>query len=280
MFIAMAAAILTAACSSNDSDEVASQQVPLVINASIDGGNNTRTSLVSSFGRGDKIGVYMDSYRNKPFSTTDGKTFTSSGHLYMSDNSYTVRAYYPYTSDASYFVLTSIPDYCFDILCAEGKAYIFSGAVDLKFRHLLSLLTFNISLGDGWGSSASKTVERIDVSGLLTDGMFTAPDEITECEKGTISFGYTTLGGGITALAIPQTADKMTLTVSYANADYSGEIEIPDGELKANHNYVFNATIDKSAVGLTVTLESDNDGYDIDGWISSDGGDKEASYTD
>jgi hypothetical protein len=242
-----------AACSSENLD---TPQVPLTINATIDG-VATRAE-VTSFTADDIIGVYAGGKEDVRFDTSDGKNFSislmSDTKIYFTSDEMDVEAYYPY-NDYGSFSTTDQEDVT-DYLYAKGTASAVTGNADLVFKHLLSKLIINFSLGDGYSSSTIDTdkLSSISVTGLKTNGKFTLPGTITITDdtEGAITPEMSGATGKLRV--IPQSLESFTLTATYDGNEYAATVPVKDGELLANKNYIYNVKIDQEK--LTVSSSS------------------------
>jgi hypothetical protein len=262
---AAAATLLLTACSNDDAPDVAAfQRVPLVINASVvEAGTRAE---VSAFQAGDQIGVYVGSSLDVPFevnpaegggicfSTTDGKTFTSSKLLYFDSEEVPIKAYYPY-HEAYEWSLGSTNQYARpdDILYAEGTVHVATGKVDLVFYHQLSKLTFNVTWGEKYGGGQKgKDIDLIGlkVNGLITTGVFTAPNTIiADGNMGTLNIAYPDMTS--TYMVIPQDVTSFELVTQclllidpYPIVKNSTTVPVPSGKLESGKNYIYNVTIE------------------------------------
>jgi hypothetical protein len=260
------AAMTFAACSSENLD---TPQVPLTINATIDG-VATRRSDVYDFGIDDVIGVYAGDAKNYKFvhemeSSILFEPSEDAYKIYISSDNMPVKAYYPYNKDGSMSITTSsqtgtgITDY----LYGEGTASAIDGKAHLVFHHLMCEITLKFSLGEGYsGSYVINKTGSVTIDGIKTEGSYTAPND--KIDLSSDSGETITLNGGETLdmdatmklRIIPQTLESksFTLTVTYDGNEYAATVPVKDGELKANKNYIYNVKIDKEK--LTVSSSS------------------------
>jgi hypothetical protein len=247
------AAMTFAACSSENLD---TPQVPLTINATIDG-VATRAE-VTSFISGDIIGVYAGGKEDVRFDTSDGKNFSisliSDTKIYFTSDEMDVEAYYPYSDYGSFS--TTDQDEITDYLYAKGTASAATGNADLVFTHLLSKLTINFSLGDGYSSPTIGTgmLTSISVTGLKTNGTFTRPGTIAINDNTEDAMTPEVSDATAKCLVIPQSVESFTLTATYDGNEYAATVPVKGGELLANKNYIYNVKIDKEK--LTVSSSS------------------------
>jgi hypothetical protein len=247
------AAMTFAACSSENLD---TPQVPLTINATIDG-VATRAE-VTSFIDGDIIGVYAGGEKDVRFDTSDGKSFSislmSDTKIYFTSDEMDVEAYYPYSDYGSFS--TADQEYATDYLYAKATASAVTGNADLVFKHLLSKLTINFSLGDGYSSPTIGTgkLTSISVTGLKTNGTFTRPGTIAITDNTEDAMTPEVSDATAKCLVIPQSVESFTLTATYDGNDYAATVPVKDGELLANKNYIYNVKIDQEK--LTVSSSS------------------------
>jgi hypothetical protein len=276
-------AILFAACSSNENEELTSQ-VPLSIDATLSDAT-TRSEVVTSFTADSELGVYMGSYQNCLFTTSDGTTFnpaTASGStsnaIYFDSETETVQAYYPYSAEASSAAGLTLDatseEGLPDLLFAKGTGRLATGKAKLQFNHLLSRITFQLTLGDGFSGTntsvsagtASTTAlpYTLTLSGLVAKGSYQAPsDKVTisgeataEDFSATGTFASATKGATATSslTVLPQTVSgDVTLTCQLDENGAAFTTTVPLTALESGNNYVFNAKL--STDGLTVATE-------------------------
>jgi hypothetical protein len=253
------AAMIFAACSNSDSLDQTAQQVPLTINATIDG-EATRMSG-NAFETGDKINVLIgDATTYTLFSTEDGTSFTAENPVYFNAEKIVIKAYYPY--DCATDINTAEQSSVKDILYAAGTASILTGSVDLTFRHLMAKLTLKFSLGEGYSSSIDDTLlTDVTVTGIMTTGTFTAPGTI-ETKGDKASIVPTMSGAAGTCLIIPQETESLELTATYDGNEYAATVPVKGGKLEANMNYIYSVKIDKEK--LTVSSSSSVAAWDVE----------------
>jgi hypothetical protein len=281
------AATMLAACSNADGpDELATQQVPLTISATI-AEAGTRAAI-NSFNKTSKIGVYVDcatdtypSNGGSCFTTTDGATFTSSDLFYFDKQEVPVKAYYPYNStNKRSFFCNEQPQTVIDFLHAEGTANAATGKVNLEFHHLLTKLTFNFSWSEDFDSSVTSNVTygNIMLSDLISKANFIAPDSIdlSNSTHGTIlvtnRLKY--------AIVIPHDVESFGISVNceIANQSYTftGTVPVPSGRLESGKNYIYNVTICKT--GLTVSPATAIEKWTVDDHTTDEDETIEANY--
>jgi hypothetical protein len=242
-----------AACSSENLD---TPQVPLTINATIDG-VATRAEMTSFIDDEKGIGVYAGDRENVCFTTDDGSNFnvpSQESPVYFNSDEMEVEAYYPYNYDGTF--VTKNQKYILDYLYAKGTAMAAVGRVNLVFRHLLSKITVNFSLGDGYSSPTIDTgkLSSISVTGLKTNGTFTRPGTITITDDVEAAITPVMTDATCKCLVIPQSVESFTLTATYNGNEYAATVPVKGGELLANKNYIYNVKIDKEK--LTVSSSS------------------------
>lgn len=252
-----------AACSSNEKDEPTSQ-VPLSIDATLSSAT-TRGEAVTSFAADSQLGVYMGDYKNCLFTTSDGTTFTpatstsASNIIYFDSETEEVEAYYPYSEETSVALDATSDDGLPDLLYAKGTGRLATGKAKLQFDHLLSRITFQLTLGDGFSAALSY---KLTLSGLVAQGTFNAPSEVTLSNESTASDitaegSFYSTAAAITStcslMVLPQTpSGDVTLTCQFDENGPEFTATVPlTAALDAGNNYVFSAKIDKN--GLTVT---------------------------
>jgi hypothetical protein len=244
------AAMTFAACSSENLD---TPQVPLTINATIDG-VATRAEK-TSFGEGAQIGVYAEGKENVLFTADEKVNFVSETPIYINSDEMTVKAYFPYSSTTtSKEIKTTDQMALTDYLYAEGKASAVTGKADLVFHHLLSQITLNVSYGEGYDSDQTLSYYKVDLGGLKTKGTFTPPStvEATGGEDDNIRISCNTSSTAI--IVIPQQVESFSLTILIDQTEYAATVPVKGGELLANTNYIYNVKIDKEK--LTVSPSS------------------------
>jgi hypothetical protein len=256
------AAMTFAACSSENLD---TPQVPLTINATIDG-VATRSADVYDFGIDDVIGVYAGDAKNYKFvhemeSSILFEPSEDAYKIYISSDNMPVKAYYPYNKDGSMSITTSSQNGITDCLYGEGTASAIDGKAHLVFHHLMCKITLKFSLGEGYSSSyvINKT-GSVTIDGIKTSGTYTAPND--KIDLSSDSGETITLNGGevldmdatLVLRIIPQSVESFTLTVTYDGNEYAATVPVKDGELLANKNYIYNVKIDKEK--LTVSSSS------------------------
>jgi hypothetical protein len=256
------AAMTFAACSSENLD---TPQVPLTINATIDG-VATRSADVYDFGIDDVIGVYAGDAKNYKFvhemeSSILFEPSEDAYKIYISSDNMPVKAYYPYNKDGSMSITTSSQNGITDCLYGEGTASAIDGKAHLVFHHLMCKITLKFSLGEGYSSSyvINKT-GSVTIDGIKTSGTYTAPND--KIDLSSDSGETITLNGGevldmdatLVLRIIPQSVESFTLTATYDGNEYSATVPVKDGELLANTNYIYNVKIDKEK--LTVSSSS------------------------
>jgi hypothetical protein len=251
-----------AACSSENLD---TPQVPLTINATIDG---VATRADDSFGEGAQIGVYIEAETeaetrtNVLFQTSDGSNFsTPSGvaPIYFNSEEMVVKAYYPYNENGSWTVQTTDQNSLQNYLYAECKASAATGTAVLTFKHLLCKLTLKFSLGEGYDGIAMDAPSSVTIDGIKTEGVYNAPYEridVLNSSGETLSISSGLVGTTVELRVIPQTLESksFTLTATYEGNEYSATVPVKDGELLANKNYIYNVKIDQEK--LTVSSSS------------------------
>jgi hypothetical protein len=244
------AAMTFAACSSENLD---TPQVPLTINATIDG---VATRADDSFGEGAQIGVYAEGKENVLFTADEKVNFVSETPIYINSEEMTVKAYFPYSSTTtSKEIKTTDQMALTDYLYAEGKASAVTGKADLVFHHLLSQITLNVSYGEGYDSSQTLSEYKVDLGGLKTKGTFTPPSTVEATGGEDDNIRISCFYESSTALiVIPQQVESFSLTILIDQTEYAATVTVKDGELKANKNYIYNVKIDQEK--LTVSSSS------------------------
>jgi hypothetical protein len=248
------AAMTFAACSSESLDTPAS----LTINATIDG-VATRAEVTSVNDIGE-IGVYTNDRSNILFKLSNGTTIYSEAKIYVTSEDMVVKAYYPYINSGTESINTTDQDDVSDYLYAEGTASVETGTADLKFHHLMSKLTLNVSYGEGYSSSESLSHYSIEVSGIKTTGTFTAPDDVVATGGENELMVQDCWESPATLLVIPQDIKSFTLTVLIDRNSFSATVPVKGGKLEDGKNYIFTAKVDKEK--LTVSSSSVITGWD------------------
>jgi hypothetical protein len=259
------AAMTFAACSSENLD---TPQVPLTINATIDG-VATRSADVYDFGIDDVIGVYAGDAKNYKFvhemeSSILFEPSEDAYKIYISSDNMPVKAYYPYNKDGSMSITTSSQNGISDCLYGEGTASAIDGKAHLVFHHLMCKITLKFSLGEGYSESyAISKTGSVTIDGIKTEGSYTAPNDKIDLSSDsgeTIALDRGALPLDMDATMelriIPQTLESksFTLTATYDGNEYSATVPVKDGELLANKNYIYNVKIDQEK--LTVSSSS------------------------
>lgn len=244
-----------AACG-NDDNSANGANTPLTINATISG--ETRSSGLTSFAEGDEIGVYMGSYENEEYSTTDGSNFSAVGDgVYYDYDKQSVVAYYPYSSDGKIEVNTAEQSRELDILYADdATAYKVLNNAKLTFHHLMSRVTLNFKLNYGYDDKTLDMNDITDVklSGLITKAEFTAPSTLTAgTETGDITINPTSTTEGL--IVVPQQSSTVTLQLRYNGKLYTKTF---DANYEAGKNYSYDIKISK----YFLTVDSWVDGND------------------
>lgn len=283
------AATMLAACSNADGpDELATQQVPLTISATI-AEAGTRAAI-NSFNKTSKIGVYVDcatdtypSDGGSCFTTTDGATFTSSDLFYFDKQEVPVKAYYPYNSTNKQICDCRHSQLVIDYLHAEGTANAATGKVNLEFHHLLTKLTFNISWSEDIDDSVISNMGYggIVLQHLKSRAYFVAPDSL-DLSSMTGMGSIVIMPPTKTAIVIPQELDSFSIVVNYTANDYSqsygftGTVPVPSGRLESGKNYIYNVTICKT--GLTVSPATAIEKWTVDDHTTDEDETIDANY--
>lgn len=250
---------MVAACSSENEEPLSGTS--LTLHATIDEAI-TRSSGISSFSADDQIGVYMGSdYQNIKFSTSDGSNFKPVDNvMYITRKEQTVEAYYPY--NRSYYVDTSpmreqTKD--LDILYAKGSANSLTGTAELTFKHLMTKIQINVSLGAGYkdevGTDESKA-QDVKLSGFITFGLFTPPCniELTAYTE-TLEVGDLSFDEEQELLMFPQTMETFTIKLHYDDKLFTSKLKNVIWE--PGHKYNYSCRVEKEALVVT-TEEIDN----------------------
>jgi hypothetical protein len=251
--------LATTACSSDDKAANGAEKL-LTINATI--GGETRSSGVTSFADGDKIGVYMGSYKNVAYATTDGSSFSAVAEgIYFNNDKHSLAAYYPYSTDDKIEVNTAEQSDKLDILCTDSTTmYITLNTANLTFRHLMSRVTLNFSLNYGYDETIDiSKISDAKLSGLITKAEFTAPSTLTAgTEKGDLAITPATTTESL--IIVPQQSSAVTLQLRYDGKLYTKTF---NANYEAGKSYSYDIKISKFA--LTVdSWEEGNDATDKD----------------
>lgn len=253
------AAMIFAACSNSDSIDQAAKQVPLTINATIDG-EATRSN---SFGDGAQIGVYAGGKENVLFTADKDVNFTSETPIYFSSEKMTVKAYFPYSSSENTSKVINTADQTFltDHLYAEATASAATGTANIVFRHLLSKVTLNVTWGAGYDNNNGVSTYSVTVSGLKTKATYTLPGTI-EIADDSDDIHLTSRQSKTELLLIPQEAESFTLNIIIDRNEYAATVPVKGGKLEANTNYIYSVKIDKEK--LTVSSSSSVAAWDVE----------------
>jgi hypothetical protein len=275
-------AILFTACSNQGNEELTSQ-VPLSIDATLTE-TTTRGEIVTNFDADSQLGVYMGDYKNRLFTTSDGTTFNpaatsseASNAIYFNSATETVKAYYPYSEEAGSaqgLTLDASKEELPDLLYAEGSGVMATGRAKLKFNHLLSRITFQITLGEGFEESSAMTSNTeenasttlpytLTLAGLKVVGSYQAPNAaitLTDDAAKEISTESSFTSASINAtssctfMLLPQTvANTITVQCQFTENGPAFATSVPLSQLEAGKNYVFHATISKNKLTITST---------------------------
>lgn len=271
-FIALTLSTLLLSSCGSDKDSPIPDNNPVIFQASI--GNITRASG-TSWDSGDAIGIYAlnagetfpsgvyNSKNNIKYTTTGDGTFTAQSNAisFPDEGQLSFVAYYPYTdpiNNYSYSINVSNQSdpTAIDLLYSNNATSLgkTTTAVSLQFKHMLSMMSLNISIGNGISSLDGMTASIKD---LKTSGTLNLAD-------GTISAGTTTesitpvLSGTanaktLTAIVLPK-QDFKNATVSITLNGKTYEWKPESQELDPSKKYTYSLQLNSS--GLTAIQPS------------------------
>lgn len=279
-----AAAALSLAACSNESEPATDAPVALTVNADIAGVQQTRASK-DSFSAADQIGVTVKD--NKGGNTTgtnvlytassDAATFTSTAPIYFLDGkTVTFSAYWPYDAtltddDLTIKTPTTVANQDkVDFLYGEGSGNASStSGIDIEFNHSMSKLTFTFLAGEGASADASfanNLDESYQIEGLVLSGAFDTTTGIAEADSEAdpeaLSPAFETTTDGITSSLIvyPQTPKEVKLTLTYKSMTYAAYITVPAANtatpagFQPGNNYAYTVTLNQT--GLKISSSS------------------------
>ncbi len=270
---ALAAAMFAAACTKND-EPGAAQDEAVRFNASIAQTPATRTTGGGdTWAAGDKVGIFMIASaspdllaENQPYTASPAGELTPDGEpMYYPQDGSTVdfTAYYPYNAAVTAETLdltvagqtTEAAQNALDVLWARTPGMSKgSPAVGLAFGHVLSKVTFNITLGAGLDALTGDDATEVIFSGMpalaelgLRSGFLTPT---TVGDFAALKAATSSADASFTALVVPQ-PDGAGRTVRFAVGGDTFSWTIPDGEaFAAGEHYVYPVTI--NLTGITV----------------------------
>lgn len=286
LFATAAASVLLAGCSTEELLPHDGTRTPVSFTAAVQTAQpaatpHTRTTIFNGqtiWMWGDRVGVYMyEAGSDKIIAGAENSAYTVNNSTstlspdgtpiyYPMDQAVDFVAYYPYLTDP--VVEPSITDQSLiskqcavDYLYSDNAKNIRSSRnpVALEFRHLMSKVKFDITLGDGLaGGRITKatlydqyTDLRVDLrngSVVLKPGSLLGP--ISMLNSGA------SLAATFTALIAPITPSENTSIVITVNGrEYTGTVSL-DFTPESNTMYVFPVTVQNSRVTVgTATIE-------------------------
>lgn len=238
----------------------------------------------------DRIGItgIGTSYDNVPYILKNG-TFEADGTViyFHSTEEVVFRAYYPYSPTGALLTVTTDADAqedqpAIDFLFATGATgsttspnvsfvdNTKTGGEDYSFHHCMSQLTLTFMEGSGVNFDLNKPTQYT-LSGLKLEGTFdtatgiAAVGDQAQAEELTM-----TLDGALQSSVIlfPQNVNSLPLNVLHNGQTYSTTLTVPDSELMAGKNYMYNVFIKNK--GITIELAG------ISGWETVEGDDAHA----
>ncbi len=271
----LAVAMLAAGCAKNN-EPGAPQGDAVRFSASITqtpGGNQTRTTGGGdSWVAGDKVGVFMLAAggtdagaaieSNHPYTASAAGVLTPDGDpMYYPQNGNTVdfTAYYPYNAAASSGTLDltvagqtdETAQNALDVLWARtpGKRQG-SPTVGLAFGHVLSKVTFNITLSDGSAATAvTLTGMPLTASLDLADGTLT-PGATGNIAAQKVSAAPSGFAASFTAIIVPQQGGAgRTARFTVGGSTYTWDIPAAES-WEAGRHYVYPVTVNLTGVSV------------------------------
>ena len=298
--IISACAVLVALAScSNDLSQPTAEDTPIRIQANV-GGITTRAAhnLLSSFGSGDAINVYITenttansgktsganysptvyTHNGSQFNTTTPQYFPSNG------NGIDVWAVYPSTvteSSNTYFTIesnqTSDTDYKnSDLMFAqklENKTK--TDDITLSFSHQLSKIIVKLEkeggvdgVLDGATIKLTNVIKKIALTSVDGSGITLGNLSSVQEDKGELTIGkYAT--NGAAAIVIPQSASSMKFKVELDNGgSYTADMPNTTTQFEPNKEYTFTLTLKANAITVSASIKA---------WAQTDGGSSDAT---
>lgn len=290
LFAAAAASVLLAGCSAEELLPQDDSSAPVSFTAAVQTAQpaatpQSRTTISDGktvWSRGDRVGIYMlkaggtvsddilPGAENSPYTVNPStSTLSSDGTPIHYPNGQAVDfvAYYPYLTDPQ-VVDPPIGDQsstnkqcALDYLYSDNAKNIQPGQtpVALEFRHLLSKVKFDITLGDGL------------TDGRITKAVLTGQNKgfQVDLRKGEVN-GIAGMNGSIfmlksaasagfdatfTALIAPITTPNSAVIITVDGREYTGTVSL-DFVPASNTMYVFPVTVQNSRVTVgTATIE-------------------------
>lgn len=254
-------------------------------------GSETRTAAGGDeWAAGDRVGIFMLAAGgvittvadvladNAPYAVADpatGVLAPEDGDMYYPmEGGVDFAAYYPYDAQTGGTLAIDAIDQsdpaALDVLWARTDGVVKSTeAVNLAFGHVLSKITFNITLGDGLEDLTGDDATAVSFIGMpasatfdLSDGSLTpgAADEFTAQETGA-SAG---VDATFSALIIPQEAGTAVRKAIFSVGGGTYVWNIPEATaFAAGDHYVYPVTVQKTGVtvGAPIIAEWDQNDH-------------------
>lgn len=269
--LTLAAIALTAVACDKNYNQPAEQVVAAVINASIDNAPLTRASG-TVWAPNDQIGITTTSeertqYTNIAYTYQDKKFQPLESTIYFqSDDEVTFRAYYPYCgtagtdpgvinveTGADFQTAALQPD--IDFLYADGAtASKFQPEVKFSFAHCMSQLTLTFIEGNdiSFATLEGYTLDNLKTTGTFDTATGTATATAGQAQPLTIDLTASTVTNGKCTsqlIVLPQPAPTgLPIHIPVDGETYNATLHIADDELQPGNNYVFNITVNKTAI--------------------------------
>ncbi len=268
LFAGVAAMAMTS-CSNDIDFGGSSEGGKLQVSADIDE-VRTRASG-TSWDANDAIGVSEEgssTYTNVKFVTTDGDgKFTSEESFYLlGDESHTIKAYYPYSEDASSnttITFTEPTDFMYGTATATRQ----SPEAKLLFKHQMSQVSFTLSDPAATKADATSSEAVVTLHNIVKGGTFdTTTGTVT---PGTETGDYkitTTMGSKASFILPPQTFtdNKVLVSVKYNDKTYSASISLDKSTQGSDTQYTLAVSKDTESSNLDVSSETITDWTPID----------------
>ena len=266
-----------AACSSEKEENAQEHGVPMSISTEI---TQTRSAITgTTFGNGDKIGVYAlnsggtqyDTGSMNMQSAFNGTNWTfPTGSVYLKTPNATVYAYYPYnaTNTTTTVPVNILPndstgqtDYLYGTASSVVNAT--NPKAQITFKHALSMITLSITKTDGGtGAGLLTSVSLKNASAKTVLSTKGSMDIISGTITPTADT-YATLSANVNQkmdLSTPVTTDflfipvktsaDLILTITVDGRMY--DVALPSTDFKAGNKYVFPVTVSVTNNKLTV----------------------------
>ena len=284
--ISVCAVLVALGSCSNDLSQQGAEDTPIRIQANV-GGITTKAAhnLLSSFGSGDAINVYItENTTNKTTSsggtytpmeyTHDGSQFNATTTQYFpsNGNGIDVWAVYPSTVTKSSTDFTIESDQTNDANYKKSDLMFASKLtnqkknddITLSFSHQLSKIIVKLDretgvdgVLDGAVIKLTDVVKKTALTSVNGDGITLGSLSSDAGDKGELTIGTYDATNGTAAIVIPQSASSMKFKITLANGgSYTAAMPNNTTAFAANTEYTFTLTLKANEISINAEINT------------------------